>query len=281
MKVLSRMGVQRIKREQIPATLDHVSKLANIPREKLITLGSTGKTEMSGDIDIAIDENEYNPAEIHERMVDILGGDHCKYNYGTRVGSYAVLIEGNSTNGWVQVDLMYVQNVEWAQFSYYSAGDRSKYKGAIRAILLSAVASTINDPGHDYFEYDEKGELLVRVGWGLYLPVGLKRMFQMRGISKKTGGWLKTMKNVKPEEIRAHFPDAVFNDEYCFVDSPELVVQRLFGPDVSPEDVQTAEEILSLIKNKLPQARVRQIFQLAKKRASELADKMEIPEELK
>jgi len=283
MKVLNKVGVVDITLESIPETLDYVNVLTCIAEHDIVTLGSAGKTFRSGDIDIAVDINKYDPEGIHSLMVEALGEDQCYYNPGLRIGSYAVPIAGVRSNGLVQVDLMYVRNVKWAEFAYFSSGINSWYKGAVRAILLSAVAGTINNPGEDAFVYDEEGEMLVRAGWGLDLNVGLKRMYQMRGISSRTGKWLKTMKNVSPEEILDKFPTLEFDQGSWSIDDPEAVVQTLFDKDIKVCDVESAEDILWLIyeADLFSQDRIDNIIKVAKKRAQPLAEKMELPFELR
>lgn len=282
MKGLSSVGVQDIQIEELEDTMNYISTLTGIPREDLITVGSVGKQQTSGDIDIAISEEKYPSGDIHKKLLKCLGSHYCNYNYGTRIGSYAFPIGGNVLNGAVQVDLMYVHNVNWAKFAYYSAGDKSKYKGAIRAILLSAVAGTIENPGEDAFAYDEDGELLARAGWGIYLPVGLKRMYQMRDISQKTGKWLKTMKSVSPDTILKNFPTLKFCPYNITIDDPYKVTTVMFNADTHPSDLQRVEDILRLIKDSgtFTPERTHKILEVAKKRVAQVKGKMEIPSEL-
>lgn len=294
MKVLSKAGVREIKIENVSPTLEYVAELIGIPINELVILGSAGKVFRSGDIDIAVEYPRFVPAavagmvtydaeDIHNRLVEVLGADRCYYNPGLMVGSYAFPIVGDTEDGLVQVDLMYVRNTKWAEFAYFSPGINSWYKGAVRAILLSAVAGTINEPGIDAFEYDEEGEMLVRAGWGLDLNVGLKRMYQMRKISKRTGAWLKTMENVSPEAILDKFPTLKFDAEQWVLDDPDLVVKKLFGDDIKVSDVESAEDIMWLIfeAGLFSQERIDNIIKVAKKRAQPLIEKMELPFELK
>lgn len=283
MKVLNKVGVLKIGIESVPETLEYISELTCISRQDIVRLGSAGKQFESGDIDIAVDTNRYNSEVIHEMMVAELGVDQCHYNPGLRVGSYAVPIAGERSNGLVQVDLMYVRNVKWAEFAYFSPGINSWYKGAVRAILLSAVAGTINEPGIDAFEYDEEGEMLVRAGWGLDLNVGLKRMYQMRKISKRTGTWLKTMENVSPDDILDKFPTLQFQMEEEVIDDPEKIVKKLFDDNIKVSDVESAEDLLWLIFecDLFSQERIDNIIKVAKKRAQPLIEKMDLPFELK
>lgn len=278
-------NVNRIKKEDVPATIRYVAKISGIKLQDLHPLGSTGKTATSGDIDLAVSIQDYDPEKVHERIItaldDALGGGKERYgvfNKGTKVGSYAVPIKGY-TSELVQVDLMYVPNTEWAKFSYFSAGDASKYKGAIRNILLAAAAASLNEKGKDTFVYDGE-ELIVRVSRGIDPNVGLKRIMQMRPRKKTGQGYVKTMKKASAEEIKQMFPDLEFDGSNLIVDDPAEVVKIIFGPKTTPKDVESVEKILSLIKT-LPKKRKEKIFDIAKKRADALQKKgFNLPTEL-
>lgn len=276
-KALSSKNVTRIAKEDIPATIKYVSKISGVPIKDLYPIGSVGKTDTSGDIDLAVDITNHHPQHVHERMLKALGGDDFgKYNDGIKTGNYAVPIQGQKDK-LVQVDLMYVKNPKWAQFAYFSAGDRSKYKGAVRNILMSSVAATLDEKGKDVFHYDGD-DLIVRVGRGIDMNLGLKRLFQMRS-KKKTGeGYVKTHQRVTPEEIRAAYPDLEFEGSNLIIDDPQEVVTVLFGPDIKPSHVDTAEELLELIK-RFPKARQDKIFEIARKRFRQHVGKIALPPE--
>lgn len=278
---LADANVKGIERKDISKTIEYVSRLTSIPVSDLHPLGSVGKLQISGDIDLAVDITIYDPKRIHETLLNVIGPDCGKYNAGTNIGSYAIPIAGAADNGLVQVDLMYVANVEWAKFFYFSPGDKSQFKGAIRNILLSAIASTHKEPNMDAFVYDDNGDWLVRVGWGISPQIGLKRMFQLRSKSEITGKWLKAMKNVEPQEIMYAYPDLAFNGLHFIFDNPQDVVTFLFREhDVRPTDVETSEQVIVLIQRVFSPERTEQIFNVAKKRAAPLAKKMDIPKEI-
>lgn len=255
-------NVVRVKKADIPATIRYVSKITGIPVKDMYPLGSVGKQDTSGDIDLAININKHNAQEADKKMRKALGDDAGTYNPGLKIGSYAVPIRGTSKE-LVQVDLMYVDNPNWAQFAYFSAGDKSKYKGMIRSMLLSAAAASLDEPGKDVFHYDGD-ELVVRVGRGIDMNKGLKRLFQMRPKKKSGEGYVKTMARVTPEEIKKAYPDLEFEGTNLVVDDPEEVVTMIFGKGAKPSDVETAEGVLKLIK-RLPKARQDKIFDIARK----------------
>ncbi len=273
-------GVTRIKAKDISATLKHFSKVSGIPVNQLHLVGSAGKIATSGDIDVAIDVNEHSAEEIHAKIVSKLGNEHSTYNKGTGVGSYVVPIRGDESNGLVQLDLMFTSNVELAKFTYHSEGEGSKYKGAIRTILLQAVASAINVKGTDHFEYDTDGSLLIRAGRTLDLSVGLRRIFQHRPKKKRGDGYVKTLKSIPIEDFKEQFPNIEVNNGQVVVDDPAKVVKVLFGGSVTPSDVKTAEQVLQLIKQKFNEEQQEKIFMIAKSRVKGYVGKMRLPQEL-
>lgn len=274
-------GVTRVKREDIPATVQLVSQISGIPVEDLHPLGSVGKTPDSGDIDLGVDLNKYDAEAIHTKMCGEVGEERCFYNKGTKVASYAFPIAGDESKGLVQIDLMYTPNPQYATFSYHSAGTDSQYKGAVRAMLLMGVAATYNEPGTDHFEFDPNtGEILIRAGRTLDLNSGLRRIFQYRPKDKKGERYLKTMKTITPEQFKEMFPDVEIDGNNITIDDPKKILTILFGKDVKPKDVHTAEQVLELIKDKFDETRQDEIFKKAASRARSVVGKMDLPPEM-
>lgn len=274
-------GVGRVKKEDIPATVQLVSQITGIPAEDLHPLGSVGKMPDSGDIDLGVDVNKFNPEEIHQKMCNELGDDMCTYNKGTKVASYGFPIAGDPEKGLVQVDLMYVDNPSWATFSYHSPGMDSKYKGAIRAMLLMGVAATYEEPGTDHFEYDPtSGDLIIRAGRTLDLNSGMRRIFQFRPKSKKGDKYLKSMKTISLSDFKEMFPDVEVSGDEITIDDPKKVLTILFGGKVAPKDVHTAEQVIDLIKDRFDEERQDAIFKKAADRARSAVGKMDIPPEM-
>lgn len=266
--------------DDIPSTLTYVSKLTGIPKNDLHKIGSTGKKQYSGDIDLAIDCNKYAMSDINQIIQDQIGKENCYLNKGTQIASYVIPIAGDQEKGNVQVDLMFTPNIEWAKFSYHSEGEKSKYKGAIRTILLKAIATTIHEPDKDYFEYD--GDLLtVRSGRTFDLNKGLRRIFQYRPNKKDGSGYLKNMKTVSFEQLKDMFPEVAIRGGQMVIDNPEQVTKKLFGAGIRPEHLKTAEEILYYINKKFDEETKEQIFDVAKEHAKDLKQKMKIPEQLR
>jgi hypothetical protein len=106
-------------------------------------LGSGGKKESSGDLDIGVDESKTSKDE----LVNILSNWCVKNNYdpkqfikksGISV-HFKTPINGKEENGYVQTDFMF-GDLNWLKFAMFSAGDASKYKGQLRRIVMQSIA---------------------------------------------------------------------------------------------------------------------------------------------
>ena len=269
-------NVGPIQREDIPGTLVYLNQLTSIPVEDMHLLGSAGKVPVSGDLDIAVSSQLWDASALHDYLCSVYGAEKCVYNKGTGVHSYPIEICGDLSKGIVQVDLMYVPNPKWAEFAYFS-DPSSKYKGAIRTMLLMGVTATHNDPDIDYFEYDDDGQLMIRAGSTFDLNLGMRQIFQYRKKKKKGGGYLKSMTTVTWEEFRELFPHLDV-PAVGVEDDPENMLAAIFGePNVQPADVATAEQVLELIKQ-FDKERQKEIFKKAATRVTK--GKFELPPEI-
>lgn len=273
---MAEFGVGKINKGDIPATIKYISKISGIPTKDLHPLGSVGKKPTSGDIDLAVDIHKYDKDVIHKKMMDELNNEGER-EAAPNVNSYAVPIQGNK--GKVQVDLMFVTNTDWASFSYFSAAD-SKYKGAIRTILLMSVSAALNEAGQDHFEYNEDGDLIIRAGRTLDMAKGLRRIFQHRPMKKSGEGYLKTMKSLPMDKFKEMFPDIEVKGGDIIIDDPQTVLDILFGGGVKPKDVESYEQVLKLIQTKFSKKDQEKILSLTKGRVKSLGNKMKIPPEL-
>ena len=250
---MSTAGVGRIEQRFVEDTIKYVSDIVNIPKEELHPLGSTGKSPTSGDVDLCVDVSKFDPLEIHQRMVDVLGLEHSTFNKGTKIGSYAVPIAGDTSNGLVQVDLMFVDSVEWAKFAYFSAGlKNTKYKGVVRTILIRSLASVLNVPGIELFVYDYgvSSDLMIRIGRTVDLNSGLRRIVQYRPKKQRGNGYLANLKTITLTELKTLFPDLDIGeyDNLKTVNNPQEVLNLLFDFPVDPTEVETAEQVVKLVK---------------------------------
>lgn len=131
---------RRIKKSEVLPTLKHLEQLTGL---SLVdnTLGSTGKAETSGDIDVVIDSNLHSKDKL---IKDLLAkgedASHMKKT-GIEVAYKASIIDeqGNPTEDHVQVDFMFHDDPEYLKF-YYANNEKAPYKGAHRNITLSSIA---------------------------------------------------------------------------------------------------------------------------------------------
>lgn len=246
---------QRAKPADVKASLEFVSKVLGIPYDTLKNdlLGSTeltllGKKEDSGDVDIAMSLKDSNVDEINAKMQKATKGEGS-YNAGTKVGSYAVPVNGKK----IQVDLMFVNNKDWAKFSYHSAlGRGSSYPGAVRNIILFTALAHTQHPGKDFVIRNDDGKTIIRASHGITMDSGMKRLFKMAKVNAKTGQYNKSVDTVKPEEIEAHLKQlgksAKFSHDTDFTDDPDVVAAHIFGKGVKAKDIMTAEDVIKQVK---------------------------------
>lgn len=265
--------VQPIHKKYIRDTIEHFCQMTGIYERSIVGSASAG-IDVVNDIDLAVRSEQYTPEVIHNRLINVLGEENCVINLGTKIGSYAVSIGGEGNGiGKVQVDLMYVVNLDWAEFIYYSPGDKSKYKGSVRAILLGAIAASIWDTSRDFFDYDN-GELITRVGWAIDPNIGMKRIFQVRPRTVHGDRWCKKMKNVTPEVIQEQYPRHEFDHQSYIISDPIRVTEMLFGWGTWSSHINTAEKIIELTKKRHSVAQYEKIFRIAQVRASHLDTKL-------
>lgn len=138
----------RIPKQEIPATLHALEQIVGIPLAPHV-LGSVGKKESSGDIDVAVDPQVISKDELINRLQAWVkrtqpeSDDPWIKKSGISV-HFRMPIANNPFKGFVQVDFMFTtggaDSMDWMKFSMYSAGDASKYSGADRNMLLSSLA---------------------------------------------------------------------------------------------------------------------------------------------
>ena len=289
----------RINKGDIPNVIKLVSKLSGIDIDDLHPLGSTGKSKTSGDIDLAIDDSKYDKKKVLDkvmrRVINIFSKHYPEMeethdldfdidliynNIGTNVISFPLPVgDLDSPKGFIQVDFMFTNNTDWAKFAYHSPGDDSEYKGIVRTILLRGTAAALNVPGIDHFEYEEDGSLLLRVGRAWDFTKGIKSITQHRPAKKRGGGFVKTLKSVSREEFQKLYPNVEIDGNTVETNDPIEVIKILFGDGVGVGDLQTAEQVIHVIKQKYNKAEQKRIFDFTKKSLPNI--QLRLPPELK
>lgn len=150
---------QRILRKDIEPTIKWLEKVTGLTLLEY-KLGSVGKKESSGDLDLGVDENKVTKEALADKLAAWCSAqkipqpeifnrakkkDAPAYKAGWVSKSgisvhFRCPIRGNPQKGFVQVDFMFSNDLVWMLFAMYAPGDSSRYSGADRNLLMSSVA---------------------------------------------------------------------------------------------------------------------------------------------
>ena len=153
---------QRINRNDVPTTVAWLERITGLNLKNEL-LGSTGVTETSGDIDLALDGNVIKK----DAVISVLT-NWCKkqgipddqiINSKARGKEPAHLdrwidatgievhfrcpINGDPKRGYVQVDFNFLTNMKWSKFMLAAMPLDSKFKGVDRAVLFNSIGKTL------------------------------------------------------------------------------------------------------------------------------------------
>jgi len=277
----AKYNTERATKADIEAALKFVAKHTGLPLKTLQDnlLGSTAQTlagtkKDSGDIDIAIELDDDAIEPMVEKMKKACQMDTVKRT-GEGVYSFAVPAVGDKR---VQVDLMLVPDVKWAKFGFHSE-PTSKYKGAIRNLLLVNLMKRVFEKNKDFVITDDGGKEVIRVRRGFTMDRGLKRTFRMAAMRKDGKGRLAAMTNATPDEIEAELKrigiKKTFSKEADPILDPDLAAAYMF-PGKKAKDIMSAEQVIKLIAKRSDAA---EIFKDAV--ADFKKNGLDVPDELK
>jgi hypothetical protein len=136
---------QRIDLADVPATIAWIEKISGIKFPQDRWIGSTGRKPTSGDLDLAVDVNEFSKEDVVSRLMPFVTAQQEDAKSWIKKGGEVHLrtpIGGNPANGYVQTDFMFFPNVDWGTF-YYAGGEDSAYKGMNRNVLMSSIAKQL------------------------------------------------------------------------------------------------------------------------------------------
>ena len=207
------------------------------PDIKMGPLGSVGKKnddQFNGDIDIAIKID--NKEELNKLIDKVFPDLEKNPNTTSTIVSISYPYNKEGKSGNAQVDFMIAKNIDFAKFYYHSPDfkkNESKFKGSVRAKMLSIIVSNIpvEDAKEEYFE----DGTTVKKRW--------KYTFNTEGVFKQlldyTGkkGPLKNPKKIK------EFEKLISND-------PENCVKFIFGENGKIEDCNSAESLWKAVHDK-------------------------------
>lgn len=143
--VFKQNPTQRINLSDIGPTVDFLSNIVGTNLMKNL-LGSTGKRESSGDLDIAIDTNKMSKLQLY----DILANWCMERNLNPKeyIAKSGISVHFrtpiyNKDGEFVQTDFMFVPDINFAKFAL-SNDEPFPLKGAYRSIVLSNLAKNLN-----------------------------------------------------------------------------------------------------------------------------------------
>lgn len=209
-------------------------------------IGSTGKKsskEYSGDIDIAIEDKWDNYQQYLQYIMDTFHPLMGNINTHLNVFNIGYSYQDGNEEKIVQVDFMFVDDIEYAKFIYHSPNyirHESTYKGKFRSELLQCIFTCTppekvlsKDYEKEYFsdEYDGqyKGEIKS------YWKFNLSQSQGLRVIQKSFEGKtkpLKTPKNVKYVNISKSIP---------------YILELGLGKDATQDDTNSFESLVQFI----------------------------------
>ena len=108
-------------------------------------LGTTGKKETSGDLDLAIDANAVDKNEFATKLaayIEKQGGDPKQWIKKSGISvHFKTPIKGDEKNGYVQTDFMFGEP-GWMKWSMQGGREGSELKGSHRHVILASIAKT-------------------------------------------------------------------------------------------------------------------------------------------
>lgn len=130
-------ATQRIARDNVVPTVQWLEQLTGLNLVDNM-LGTTGKKESSGDLDLAVDATKVSKDVLIQQLLNrgINKADIRKTGDSVHLKTP---ILGDPSNGYVQTDFMF-GNPEWQRWSLRGAGEGTPYKGVHRQILMASIA---------------------------------------------------------------------------------------------------------------------------------------------
>lgn len=238
-------GVGPIHIDEIEPTLNKLERLLSIDLKNNV-LGSVGKKEFSGDIDVAL---QIDPEKIPEFVEKLKSIPEIEEVAKSSVIMTKVKIENFDSSkqttkprtGYVQLDFM-PGDPGWLKTYYHSPTDKeSKYKGIFRNILISSIAAFLdNNPSAETIADGRP----VEVERWMWSPTdGLVRINRKPEPNKKGDGYTK--KNIN-KIIQTPIKDPAGIAKALKLDGPE--------------DLNSYESLKTAIEKNYPPELVKQIL---------------------
>ena len=214
-------------------------------------LGSAGKKETSGDIDINVDASRADIKRAAAELQHLLGPDHVWLREGNSQIFCSVPVNGDPEQGRVQVDFMFGL-FTWQRFSYASPGEDSAYKGLFRTELIKALTALRSN-----WVYSDSSGVIARVGPTFFDSKGLVWRYRHKPHGKKDPSKrIKAFKELTEAEFLKIYPCATKASHRQMTD-PDEVQRFLLGKNQLPGAFYSYETLWQscLICLNIPQLR--------------------------
>ena len=230
-------GCGTIHLSEIRATLNALSDDLELPFDlNDYVLGSTGKREYSGDIDLVVDNKwwGYGPAVLRDDLEGLYGKENLARN-GTMLHlRYPIKNYNPALNkrlprtGYVQIDFNF-GDADWERFYHFSPGDASAYKGAHRNLIIAAITTVVDILSSREVDGYNRPIEIIRWKWS---PLGFIRVHRRSETDPRSGVWKRAQKDT---------------DIKSTVD-PEEVAKILLPVDGTVKDLESLESIMSAVR---------------------------------
>ena len=130
----------RINRADVLPTVKWLENLTGLSLQDNM-LGTTGRKETSGDLDLAVDASKIDK----DTLIKSLLAKGVKQQDLKKSGDnvhHLTPINGDPANGYVQTDFMF-GDPKWQAFSMQGGNEGSDYKGMHRHLLLASIAKAL------------------------------------------------------------------------------------------------------------------------------------------
>jgi len=136
---------QRINQTDVKSTIAWLEQLTGMDLQDN-TLGSTGRKPTSGDLDLAVDANQFTKEQMVAQLTQWAQLNGLKPEEYIRKSGISVHfktpINGNPSKGYVQTDFMFLKDVPFSKFILSAPAD-SNYKGQDRNVLMNSIAKSM------------------------------------------------------------------------------------------------------------------------------------------
>ena len=183
-------GVGSIYIDEVKPTLKSLADFLGMPEIVNQALGSAGKSEYSGDLDVVVDMDPETLKELSNDLRKKLGNQNVTNVAGNAsfvwpISNYDKTKQGRKPRtGKVQVDLI-PGEPEWYKIYYHSPGDASKLKGVHRNLGLAMVAKNMDREESKELDSFDRPVKEVRWMWGQ--KNGLTKVMKKSIKNEKTG----------------------------------------------------------------------------------------------